>query len=134
MKNPVHHIELWTHDLAAVEGSFEWLLASLGWAPRHDPEWPQGRTWHHETGAYLVLEQSPAVSATEHDRLRPGLNHLAFRVADRDALDTLREQASTHGWSELFAESYPHASGEDYTALYLANAQGFEMEIVVDAG
>ena len=30
MSNPVHHIELWTDDLAGVVDSFDWLLAELG--------------------------------------------------------------------------------------------------------
>lgn len=131
MGNPVHHIELWTDDLAAVQPSFDWLLPRLGWAGDHDPAWPEGKVWRHESGAYVVLEQSPAVTGP-HDRMRAGLNHLALRIDSRDLLDELRAAASDQGWSELFADDYPHAGGPDHTALYLENAQGFEIEIVVD--
>lgn len=129
MSNPVHHIELWTHDLAEVEASFDWLLPRLGWAADHDPAWSDGRVWRHATGAYVVLEQSPAVTAA-HDRLRAGLNHLALRVPDRAELDAIRAACPDHGWSELFAEHYPHAGGPEHTALFLENAQGFEIEVV----
>lgn len=129
MANPVHHIELWTADLEATAPSFDWLLGSLGWRARVDPDWPAGRTWHHDSGVYLVLEESPAVTGA-HDRLRAGLNHLALRAADRAALDALRAGAAAHGWAELFAELYPHAGGPDHVALYLANAEGFEVELV----
>lgn len=128
--NPVHHIELWTDDLARVQPSFDWLLPRLGWTADHDPAWPEGKVWRHPTGVYLVLEQSPAVTAP-HDRMRAGLNHLALRVHERGTLDDLRAEAPRHGWTELFAERYPHAGGPDHTALFLENAQGFEIEVVL---
>lgn len=131
MTNPVHHIELWTDDLATAQPSFDWLLPQLGWAADHDPDWPDGLVWRHPSGAYVVLEQSPAVTGP-HDRLRAGLNHLALRIGSREELDALRAGCAGHGWSELFADQYPHASGPDCTALYLENAQGFEIEVVVD--
>lgn len=132
MSGPLHHIELWTHDLS-IAPSFDWLLGELGWETRHDPEWPEGRTWHHPAGVYLVLEQSPAVIDTDHDRMRPGLNHLALTAPDRAALDRLRADAAAHGWSELFEDRYPHAGGPDHTALFVENAQGFELEIITTA-
>ncbi|OLT40295.1 glyoxalase [Serinicoccus sp. CNJ-927] len=130
MRNPVHHIELWTHDLDQVEASFGWLLPRLGWAADHDPAWPQGRVWRHASGAYVTLEESPAVTGP-HDRMRAGLNHLALCVEDRPTLDALRAEAAGHAWSELFADAYPHAGGPGHTALFVENVQGFELEIVV---
>ncbi len=130
MTNPVHHIELWTHALAEIEASFEWLLPQLGWVARHDRDWPRGRTWVHPSGAYIVLEESSAVTGEGHDRFRPGLNHLALRVGSRDQLDSIREQCASHGWSELFEDRYPHAGGPDHTALFIENDHGFELEIV----
>ncbi|UEJ81166.1 VOC family protein [Brachybacterium halotolerans subsp. kimchii] len=136
---PLHHVELWTHDLAGAAPSFDWLLGALGWTGESDPDWPTGRIWRHPSGVYVVLEQSPAVVGEVHDRIRPGLNHLALHLPQPDgaavgsaldALDRLREQAPEHGWSELFAEAYPHAGGPEHTAPFLENAQGFEMEIV----
>lgn len=133
MTNAVHHIELWTSDVEAAQGSFDWLLTSIGLVAVPDPDWPAGRIWQHAGGVYLVLEQSPDVTGP-HDRLRAGLNHLALRVADRRQLDDLRVQCVHHGWSELFAERYPHAGGPRHTALFLHNAEGFEVELVADGG
>ncbi|WP_462418826.1 VOC family protein [Kytococcus sp. Marseille-QA3725] len=131
MVNPVRHIELWTADLGATAPSFDWLLGSLGWSAGVDPAWPAGRTWHHPSGVYVVLEQSPDVSGV-HERTRAGLNHLALRVADRSVLDRLRRDCTDHGWRELFAERYPNAGGDQHVALYLENGEGFEVELVVD--
>jgi hypothetical protein len=130
MTQPLDHIELWTHDLAQVEGAFGWLLGRLGWHPVVDADWSVGRVWAHGSGVYIVLEESPAVRSREHDRLRPGLNHLALRASSRAELDKLRSEHADHGWTELFGEKYPHAGGQEHTALFLENAQGFEMEVV----
>ncbi len=58
-------------------------------------------------------------------------NHLAFVVEDRALLDRIRAESSAHGWHEMFADRYPHAGGDDHTALYLENSEGFEVELVV---
>lgn len=130
MVNPVHHIELWTDDLSDVVDSFHWLFTELGWRDEPNSDWPQGRIWRHESGVYLVLEESPDVRTVRHDRTRPGLNHLALRGPDLAHLDHVRAECIDHGWTELFAERYPHAGGAAHTALFLENSQGFEIEIV----
>jgi hypothetical protein len=66
--------------------------------------------------------------------MRPGINHLAFTCESRELLDRMRAESSAHGWHELFADRYPHAGGEDHTALYLENSEGFEVEVVLQAG
>lgn len=132
MANPVHHIELWTEDLSGVVDSFGWLFTELGWLAEPNQDWPQGRIWRHNSGVYLVLEQSPDVRDVRHDRLRPGLNHLALRHGDLAHLDDLRAECGRHGWTELFSDHYPHAGGPAHTALFLENSQGFEIEIVAN--
>lgn len=129
MENGVHHIELWTCDLAGAVPSFDWLLTSIGWHAEDDRDWPAGRVWTHPSGVYLVLEQSPDVTGA-HERTRAGMNHLALRVADRHQLDRLREDCGRHGWTELFADRYPHAGGPQHTALFIENHEGFELELV----
>ena len=132
MNNVVHHIELWTTDVAGGAPSFEWLFTELGWAAEHDPAWPAGRTWRHASGVYVVLEQSPDVTGP-HDRTRAGMNHLAVRVPDRGLLNRIRTDCTAHGWAEMFTDRYPHAGGPHHTALFLENDEGFEMELVVEA-
>ena len=79
----------------------------------------------------MVLEESPALTGP-HDRTRAGLNHLALRATGRILLDAIQRDCSNHGWTELFADKYPHAGGPKHTALFLENSEGFELEIVVD--
>ncbi len=126
-----HHIELWVPDLAEAERSWGWLLGELGW--REFQRWPAGVSWRLG-GTYLVVEASPALSAANHERTRPGLNHLALHVATRTEVDALTTRAPDHGWRPLFADRYPHAGGPAHYAAYLENESGFEVELVASEG
>jgi hypothetical protein len=77
-----------------------------------------------------VLEQSPALSGPTHDRLAPGLNHLAFHAGPPSNVDRLAAQAPGRGWSLLFADRHPYAGGPDTYAAYLEDGQGYEVELV----
>jgi len=123
----LHHVELREPDLARAAAEWGWLLGELGYAEFQD--WPDGRSW--KRGAtYIVVEQSPAMTAAVHDRTRPGLNHLAFHAGDRARVDALSGLAAEHGWTPMFPERYPHAGGPDTYAAYLASTDGFEVELV----
>ncbi|MGM7421682.1 MULTISPECIES: VOC family protein [unclassified Cellulosimicrobium] len=123
----LHHVELWVPDLARAERSWGWLLPELGYALHQ--RWEHGRSWRLG-GTYVVVEQSPVLASGEHDRLRPGLNHLAFRGGSRADVDELVLRAGDHGWSLLFGDRHPFAGGDDHYAAYLEDVDGFEVEIV----
>ena len=122
----LHHLDLWVSDAAAAAGEWGWLLGELGW--EIDIE---GVSWVHGDGTYVFVEHSADQVDEPHDRLRPGLNHLALSCPDRETLDRMRAESTAHGWHELFADRYPHAGGDQHTALYLENGEGFEVELVV---
>lgn len=126
----LHHLELWTADLAVAAPAWDWLMTSLGWSPERVEGWELGRIWRHPDDSYLVLEQSDDVRGERAERRGPGMNHLALRVADRGVLDALRDEAPRHGWHELFADRYPHAGGEVHTAWYGEDPHGIEVELV----
>jgi hypothetical protein len=128
MPRAIHHFDLWVQDPATATSEWDWLLTSCAW----ERDWTDdtGGSWRHPDGTYTLLERSRDLVDERHDRLRPGVNHLAFTVADRATLDGLRDEAASQGWSELFAEKYPHAGGDDHVALYLENSEGFEVEVV----
>ncbi|MFI6939730.1 trifunctional class I SAM-dependent methyltransferase/NUDIX hydrolase/VOC family protein [Streptomyces sp. NPDC050418] len=124
----IHHIELWTADLAEAERSWGWLLGELGHLPYRS--WKSGRSWRLGS-TYVVLEQSGDLTGDRHERTAPGLNHLAFHVRDRAALDALVAGASAHGWSLMYAEDHPYAGGRQHCAAYLQDTLGHEVELVV---
>ncbi|MEW2083722.1 VOC family protein [Streptomyces sp. NPDC005283] len=132
MRRPVsgtlHHIEIWVPDLERSLTSFGWLLGALGYTPFQN--WDAGRSWRLGP-TYLVLEQSPAMTAAgRHDRCRPGLNHLAFHIESRAAVDALVTDSGRHGWRLLFGDRHPYAGGAGHYAAYLENEDGFEVELV----
>ena len=126
MSRAVHHLDLWVSDLSVSLDEWGWLLGEIGW--EIDIE---GASWVHPDGTYLFMERSVDQVDEPYDRMRPGLNHLALTVEDRPLLDRLRAESTAHGWHEMFADRYPHAGGEDHTALYVQNSEGFEVELVV---
>ncbi|MFC5826755.1 VOC family protein [Nonomuraea insulae] len=126
----LHHVEIWVPDLGRAVAGWGWLLEALGYTLHQ--EWKDGRSWR--LGAtYLVFEQSPALSADHHDRLRPGLNHLAFHVASRERVEELAGQAPAYGWRLMFPDRHPYAGGEQHYAAYLEDQDGFEVELVAAA-
>lgn len=126
-RGALHHVELWVPDVDRALPRWRWLLGELGYAQFQ--AWEDGVSFR--LGAtYLVLEQSPALVDDQHDRRRPGLNHLAFHAGTREELDALVAGAPQHGWRLLFADRHPFAGGPDHCAAYLEDDDGYEVELV----
>jgi catechol 2,3-dioxygenase-like lactoylglutathione lyase family enzyme len=123
----LHHVEIWVPDLTRAASSWGWLLGELGWEPFQN--WDAGRSWRLGS-VYIVFERSPALVGSTHDRCRPGLNHLALHAGPPSRVDDLVATAPAHGWSPLFKDRYPHAGGPDHYAAYLADRDGYEVELV----
>lgn len=128
-RGTLHHVELWVPDLRRAREEWGWLLGELGYEPFQ--EWEHGCSWRLG-GTYLVVEQSPALTSAEHDRLRPGLNHLAFHAGSPADVDALAAAGPAHGWTLLFPDRHPQAGGPGHYAAYLASTDGFEAELVAD--
>jgi catechol 2,3-dioxygenase-like lactoylglutathione lyase family enzyme len=88
-----------------------------------------GRSWRN-SGLYLVVEESPDLLGAGHDRRRPGLNHLAFHAGTPDDLDAMVAEAPSHGWELLFPDRHPFAGGSEHRAAYLADEDGYQVELV----
>jgi probable phosphoglycerate mutase len=127
----LHHVEIWVEDLTRARRTLGWLFQQLGYAV--SGEWSEG-TSYQGAGEYLVLESGPDVGPGGHDRLRPGLNHLAFHAGSRADVDALVDSAVQRGFTVLFAERHPFAGGRSHYAAYLEAPGGFEVELVSDAG
>jgi catechol 2,3-dioxygenase-like lactoylglutathione lyase family enzyme len=126
----LHHIELWVPDLAAARHSWGWLLTELGWTVSD----LGGTTFEAQHGdVYLFVEQSPALSGRLHDRLAPGVNHLAFHAGTREHVDAMVTAAPEYGWTLLFPDRHPYAGGPQHYAAYLENEAGYEVELVAQA-
>lgn len=125
-RGALHHIEVWVIDIDVARAEWGWLLAELGY--RETDAWATGQSWQRSE-TYFVLEAGPSVTAG-HDRMRAGVNHLAFHGGSRDEVERLSRAAADHGWSLLFPDRHPHAGGATHFAAYLESRSGFEVELV----
>jgi DivIVA domain-containing protein len=124
----IHHVELWVRDFDAAVASFGWLFQRIGW--RIGRVWEHGCAWTSSGGPYIVIESGPDLRWMPHDRRSPGMNHIAFEVADRATVDRIVAEGPSRGWQLMFPDRHPWAGGPDHYAAYLENAEGFEVEIV----
>jgi hypothetical protein len=129
-KGALHHIELWVPNFRRAKGEWSWILSRLGY--ENYQNWSSGISWQLGP-TYIVVEESPDLSSREHQRIAPGLNHLAFKAGSPECVDALVEESAHHGWSPLFVDKYPHAGGPEHYAAYLVNSDGFELELVATA-
>ena len=123
----LHHVELWVPAVERAVLSWGWLLTELGYTQYQD--WPAGRSWRLGP-TYIVVEQSRDLIGDQHERRRPGLNHLAFHVTDESTVDTIVAAAPGYGWRLLFGDRHPYAGGPDQYAAYLEDVDGYEAELV----
>ena len=126
-RGALHHVELWVADIAAAKREWGWLLGRLGY--RLGDDWGHGQAWE-QGSLYLVIESGPDVAPGRHDRVRPGLNHLAFHAGSRGDVEAVVADCDEGGWTLMFADRHPFAGGPDHYAAYLESTEGFEVELV----
>ena len=82
--------------------------------------------------AYLTFVQVTEKHAERnYHRSGVGLNHLAFKVKERDAVDELRMYCKKKKVSMLYDDRYPFATGgKDYYALFLEDPDRIKIEFV----
>ncbi|PQZ87371.1 glyoxalase [Arthrobacter sp. MYb227] len=123
----LHHTELWVRDFARSQSTIGWLLAQLGYVPGEP--WSTGISYQG-AHSYIVLESGPDVLDTPHQRLAPGLNHLAFHAGSQGNVDAITKVALTRGFTLMFEDKHPFAGGPMHYAAYLVDSEGFEFELV----
>ncbi|GGE22726.1 hypothetical protein GCM10011390_47630 [Aureimonas endophytica] len=126
----LHHIEIYVSDLDASHAFWSALLARIGYA--ETGRWAEGFSLAAGPGAYLTFVQVAENHATRpYHRCGVGLNHLAFRVADRATVDALRDHCQATGVSCLYDDRYPFANGgDDYYALFVEDPDRIKVEFV----
>ena len=131
MAEVLHHLTLWVPDLGRAERPWRWLLGELGYS--HDRSLERVLVFRHPEGFAIALEQSAdMVPGMLYSRMRPGLNHLAFRVESPPALRGMLAEAAGYGWSPIPSDRHPIAGGSQVE--YLEDRDGFEVELVAPEG
>ena len=126
----LHHVELYVSNLANTRAFWTPLLAHIGY--QEDGAWDDGFTLAAEGSPYLTFVQVTEKHAgVEYHRCRVGLNHLAFKVAGRDAVDALKRYCDEHNVRGLYEERFPFANGgTDYYALFIEDPDRIKLEFV----
>jgi catechol 2,3-dioxygenase-like lactoylglutathione lyase family enzyme len=123
----LHHLTLWVPDLERARGPWSWLLGRLGYSLEDSSD--SIVLFRDGQGFAFVIEQSAdMVPGMLYSRLRPGLNHVAFRLDSSDLLGGILREAGTHGWSDLPVDRHPIAGAA--LVGYLEDSDGFEVELV----
>jgi len=125
----LHHVEVYVSDLERSFEFWSWLLAKLDY--QVSAKWDDGFSLKG-AGAYLTFVQVDSkFSDRSFHRRGVGMNHLAFAVADRPTVDSLRQQLKDRGVPLLYDEKYPFANGgTDFYALYLEDPDRIKVEFV----
>ncbi|OIM22426.1 hypothetical protein ATX60_09615 [Oenococcus oeni] len=125
----ISHIEIYVSDLKASKRFWSWLLVSQ-FDYKVYQQWDKGISYILN-GTYLVFVQTDQDKLVfDYNRTHIGLNHLAFHVDSKQAVDGIREKVQDNKYKELYAERYPFAGGPDHYALYFEDPDRIKVEIV----
>lgn len=129
-KGMLHHIELNVSNLAETRRFWDWFLNELGYELYQ--EWPKGVSWKLGE-AYLVFVQTEDHFLNKKfHRKESGLNHLAFHVENRKAVDSWTLILKEKGYSILYEDRHPFAGGEEYYAVFFEDPNRIKVELVAD--
>ncbi|MGX7198055.1 VOC family protein [Enterococcus olivae] len=124
----IHHIEIYVSQLTATKKLYRFLLTELGYHLYQ--EWEQGFSYKLEDHYIVFVQTEENYRSNGYHRKNTGLNHLAFIVSDRQAVDHLRQKLLDHAVSELYSDAYPFAGGPNHYAFYFEDPDRIKLEIV----
>lgn len=128
VRGAIHHVELYVSDLQRSVAFWSWLLVRLGYSEHQ--RWPEGQSWIVQGGAYIVVVQAPPDHlAAGYHRRRVGLNHIAFQVESRQAVDDFTAHLRQRGVPVLYEDSHPYAGGGDTYAVFFEDPDRIKLEI-----
>ena len=124
----VDHVYVAVRDLGRSEVFYDGVMRLLGFRKGTTPIAGE-RHLHYFNPATQYTIRPARPSSAAHDPYGPGLHHLCFRVADRDAVD-----AAADGLRALGVDCTPPAVyaeyAPDYYATFFADPDGIRLEIV----
>jgi catechol 2,3-dioxygenase-like lactoylglutathione lyase family enzyme len=124
----IHHVELYVGNLEHSLKFWTPFLTELGYAEYQ--RWSEGVSYlFGETYLCFVQAASEHLEAGYH-RKRVGLNHLAFHAKSRAHVDEVSKWVKSAGFTILYEDRYPYASGPDYYALYCEDPDRIKVELV----
>lgn len=92
--------------------------------------WSGGMNYSQGSSYLCFLEAESDYLAAGYHRKRIGLNHLAFHGKSRAHVDEIAAWVAEAGYSLLYQDKYPYASGPNYYALYCEDPDRIKVEVV----
>ncbi|HEY6645241.1 VOC family protein [Povalibacter sp.] len=121
----LHHLDLTVSDMQRSTAFYDRWLPMMGL--RRIADCAEGPLWR---GEQLELGLQQTKSSVLHDRSAPGLHHLAFAAADRDAVVRLYEALCMGGATVLDAPAEYPSYAPGYFAVYFPDPDGIKLEYV----
>ncbi len=128
MSPMLHHVELYVSDLKKSLTAWDWLLNELGYTLYQ--QWDKGQSYKFEKTYLVFVQTEPEHLEPPYHRKKTGLNHLAFHADSLEQLERLRSELPHRGFTELYADRFPHAGGPNYIALYFEDPDRMKVELV----
>ena len=126
----IDHIYLAVSDLDASERFYDRVMSVLDFRKRKGRLARSGDPHVHYFNRVTQFSLRPArTSGTVHDPYAPGLHHLCFRVADRNAVDQTARELARLGIEASEPAPYPQYH-EDYYATFFEDPDAVRLEIM----
>lgn len=122
----------WAHVTLSVrdhDRSVRWYGEVLGFQPiasQTTEQWIRTLCVHPASGTALVLHQHLSNKGEEFDERRTGLDHVAFRVADYDALAAWQDRLAELGVSHSPVTGAPPRGG---SVISFRDPDGIALEV-----
>ena len=128
----LHHIEIYVSDLERSIAFWTPFMEKLGYEA---DRWSEGMNYVKGEESYLCFLQAPVEHLTAgYHRKRVGLNHIAFRGKSKAHVDEIATWARNSGYTMLYDEKYPYATGPDYYAMFCEDPDRIKVEVVAPSG
>ncbi|HOM78322.1 MAG TPA: VOC family protein [bacterium] len=129
MESTIGHIYLYVSDLARSHSFYKKILIPLGYSELLNEDWGYAFI---NNGTSLFFEQAPEDHVQEgYHRRRIGLNHIAFKVDSREAVDTFfKDVIVSNKFKVLYdtPKAFPEY-GQHYYAVFFEDPDGIKLEV-----
>ncbi|MFI6163135.1 VOC family protein [Micromonospora haikouensis] len=125
MNTSLHHLAITATDLTTSAQGYDAILGAIGYR-RHITA-DTICTWSGPQPE-ILLYPTEGNDRTPHQHGRPGWQHAAFSVADRDTVHAAHQAAIDAGWTIVHPpQEYDYMPG--YFAAFLEDPDGIRLEV-----
>jgi catechol 2,3-dioxygenase-like lactoylglutathione lyase family enzyme len=122
----MHHLALTAVDLVESGSFYDAVLGELGYARSHTSD--KLCVWHGPTPE-ILLYAAEGDDRSHHRHGRPGWQHAAFAVSDRQTVLAVHKAVEAGGWTTVHPpREYPDYS-DGYFAVFVEDPAGLRIEV-----